>query len=730
MTGRTEISKFWKLAPAIALASAIALLLAGLIMAFYNERAYEAQKINEVSVQAQILASSVTAALAFNDRVAAQEYVNALKANPEIRAAAVYDASGALLASYSRAESLPAPEAAQPSEPHFEGNRLIVAAPVSQDGSPLGTVYLRTVTEPFAMRLARYAGIALLVSMAALVVVVLGMAQAALTRANAELESRASALADANRKLQAQIEERERAEEALRQSQKMEAIGQLTGGIAHDFNNLLQVIAGNLDLVAPEVKDNDRTSRRLRNALAGTERAARLTQQLLAFARRQALEPKVVSLGRLMGETADLLRRTLGETIEVESVVAGGLWNTLTDVAQLENTILNLALNARDAMPDGGKLTLEVANASLDDAYARQHSEVKAGQYVMIAVTDTGVGMTPEQAERAFEPFFTTKPEGQGTGLGLSQVYGFVKQSGGHVKIYSESGHGTSVKIYLPRSRQAEGQTSAPLTASATGRGECVLVVEDDTAVREAAVDMLDELGYRVLQAEDGSSALTILRGGARIDLLFTDVVMPGPVKSRELARHAATLQPGIAVLFTSGYTENAIIHHGRLDADVFLLSKPYRKEELARKVRAVLGTRPVPARAANDGRGPRLRVLLVEDDALVRLSTIDMIEALGHDVLEAASAEAALKLIESVDGVDVLFTDVGLPDMSGSALASELRRRHPGLKVVLATGYSELPERPDDPKTGETSDGAVIHLGKPYRGSDVERAFTRLIGG
>jgi CheY-like chemotaxis protein len=304
------------------------------------------------------------------------------------------------------------------------------------------------------------------------------------------------------------------------------------------------------------------------------------------------LQPKVLNVGRRMGEIADLLRRTLGN-IEVECVGAGGLWNVQADFAQLENAILNLALNGRDAMPEGGKLTIETANVLLDDAYASRHGDVEPGQYVMIAATDTGCGMTPEQMRRAFEPFYTTKPEGQGTGLGLSQVYGFVKQSGGHVKIYSELGHGTSVKIYLPRVRQSEDQVARPAFDQAKGgTGECVLVVEDDAAVRAATVELLSELGYRVLDAEDGSRALAILESGAPIDLLFTDVVMPGPVNSRELAAKAVAMRRDIAVLFTSGYTENAIIHHGRLDEGVFLLSKPYRKDDLARKVRSVLAER------------------------------------------------------------------------------------------------------------------------------------------
>jgi signal transduction histidine kinase len=595
-----EPSKHWRLMPTVAVTAAVTLVLAGLVMAYYNERSYEQQKIKEVGVQAEILASSVSAALAFSDRNAAQEYLSALAADPELLAAAVYASDGALFASYSRDRAQPL-QAAPPQIAVFEHGQVAVARPVQHETVVLGTVYLRAITEPFERRLARYVGIALLIIMAALLVIVLGAAHAALSRANLQLRDRAIALVEANRQLHLQIEQREKAEEALRQSQKMEAIGHLTGGIAHDFNNILQIITGNLDLLVSAVRENDRASQRLHNAQLAAERAARLTQQLLAFARRQPLQPKVLNVGRRMSEIADLLRRTLGN-IEVECVGAGGLWNVQADFAQLENAILNLALNARDAMPNGGKLTIETANVLLDDAYASRHGDVEPGQYMMIAVTDTGCGMTPEQIERAFEPFYTTKPEGQGTGLGLSQVYGFVKQSGGHVKIYSELGHGTSVKIYLPRVRQNEDQVARPAPDQAKGgTGECVLVVEDDAAVRAATVEILSELGYRVLEAEDSSRALAILESGAPIDLLFTDVVMPGPVSSRQLAANAVGLRPDIAVLFTSGYTENAIIHHGRLDDGVFLLSKPYRKDDLARKVRSVLSERR-KAHSAEDG--------------------------------------------------------------------------------------------------------------------------------
>ncbi len=379
------------------------------------------------------------------------------------------------------------------------------------------------------------------------------------------------------------------AQEHLRQSQKMEAIGQLTGGVAHDFNNLLQVISGNLQLLAKDIVGNDRAERRVENAHLAVNRGAKLANQLLAFGRRQALEPRVVNIGKLVSGMDELLRRALGEAIEIETIGAGGLWNALIDPGNLENAIVNLAINARDAMDGAGKLTIEVGNMTLDDAYAKSHGEVVSGQYVMLAVTDTGIGMTPEVVAQAFEPFFSTKPEGQGTGLGLSMVYGFVKQSHGHIKIYSEGGHGTTVKIYLPRIKQKEDIINVLDQEALTGGTETILVAEDDDEVRAAAAEMLTDLGYRVYKARDAKSALSVIEKGHNIDLLFTDVVMPGELRGPDLARKAKERLPNIAVLFTSGYTENAIVHGGRLDAGVDLLPKPYTRDALARKIRQVL---------------------------------------------------------------------------------------------------------------------------------------------
>jgi PAS domain S-box-containing protein len=408
----------------------------------------------------------------------------------------------------------------------------------------------------------------------------------------AEVEAR-EAMANFNAALQSRVTEavaeREAVEAQLRESQKMEAIGKLTGGVAHDFNNLLQVIGGNLQLITRDIAGNPRAEQRVQNAMAGVSRGARLAAQLLAFSRKQALAPKVVNLGRLIRGMDDMLRRTLGEGVEVETVISGGLWNTFVDEPQVENAVLNLAINARDAMQGFGKLTIEAGNAMLDDRYVRRHPDVKAGQYVMLAVSDTGCGIPPELVERVFEPFFTTKPPGKGTGLGLSTVYGLIKQSGGHIQVYSEVGQGTTIRMYLPRVVQEEAVQAPEPGGPITGGNETVLVVEDDDDVRATAVELLSELGYRVLRARDAVSGLAIIDSGAAIDLLFTDVIMPGPMQSRELAQRAQERLPGIAVLFTSGYTENAIVHGGRLDDGVELLSKPYTREALARRIRQCL---------------------------------------------------------------------------------------------------------------------------------------------
>ena len=387
------------------------------------------------------------------------------------------------------------------------------------------------------------------------------------------------------------VTERVAMEARLQQAQRLEAVGQLTGGVAHDFNNLLTVIQGNAELLAEQLADNPRLLPLAQMASTAAQRGAELTQRLLAFARKQPLQPQSVDAHQLLVGMDALLRRTLPEDIELELVRAAGLWPLLADPVQLESAVLNLVLNARDAMPQGGKITLETANAWIDQHYAERHAEVTAGQYVLVSVSDTGTGMTATALERAFEPFFTTKGVGKGTGLGLSMVYGFAKQSRGHVKLYSEPGHGTTARLYLPRA------DSPSVTEASTPRQDgdlrgcaTVLVVEDDDLVRRFATDLLRSLGYQVLVAENGAAALAVLQERSDVELLFTDVVMPGGLNGRQLADAALVLHPALKVLFTSGYTENAIVHHGRLDRGVHLLAKPYRAVDLARKLRAMLG--------------------------------------------------------------------------------------------------------------------------------------------
>ena len=431
------------------------------------------------------------------------------------------------------------------------------------------------------------------VAIAFLLICGVGVLVARFTRESfAVLTAAHDRLAATNRELIEQIGRREAAESQLRQSQKMEALGQLTGGIAHDFNNMLGVIMGSLDLVMRRIAKGDFAIQRfLDAATVATERAATLTQRLLAFARQQPLSPRPLDANRMIVNMSELLHSTLGEHIQIETVAGARLWTVHADLQQLENAILNIAINARDAMPDGGKLTIETANTYLDEAYSRQNPEVTPGQFAMIAITDTGRGMPPEVAVRAFDPFFTTKAAGKGTGLGLSQVYGFVKQSNGHVKVYSELGAGTTVKIYLPRliGEADEIRRAAASEPVRTGnRSEIILVVEDDSLMRRLTSEALHELGYTVFDSENATNALAILDRVADVKLLFTDVVMPD-INGKKLAEEAVRRRPGLKVIFTTGYTPNAVVHGGVLDAGVNFISKPFTLDELAAKVRAVL---------------------------------------------------------------------------------------------------------------------------------------------
>ncbi len=484
-------------------------------------------------------------------------------------------------------------------------------------------------------------------------------------------------------------------ESALQQAQKMESLGRLTGGVAHDFNNLLQVISGNLQLLEPLVSENERATRWVSTALDSVAKGAKLSGSLLAFGRKQALEPKVVNIGKALASMAEIMRRTLGEGLDVEVNTKPDLWNTFIDVAQIENALLNLGINARDAMEGSGRLTIEVENAVLGQAYAGDHEDVTAGEYVMLAVSDTGSGMSAQVLQQAFEPFFTTKAVGKGTGLGLSMVFGFVKQSGGHIKIYSEVGEGTTVKLYLPRCMEAEEQLESPDTRPVVGGTETVLVVEDDKSVQATTVEILKEMGYRVLKASDASAALSIVESGIHIDLLFTDVIMPGPLKSPELARKASELLPGLAVLYTSGYTENAIVHGGRLDRGVELLGKPYSREALARRIRHVLANQKqrmlvlaasdAPALPHTSSLKPMLQVLYVEDDELIQGVMLEMLENAGFAVTAATTPEQALAT--DLSRFDILVTDVHLGGMSGETLAANIRDVNPQIAVVFASG-------------------------------------------
>jgi signal transduction histidine kinase/CheY-like chemotaxis protein len=515
------------------------------------------------------------------------------------------------------------------------------------------------------------------------------------------------------------VTEKLRDDAALRQGQKMEAVGQLTGGMAHDFNNILQVIQTNLDLIKDDAEASPETLGRLHSASAAADRGARLTQQLLAFARRQPLAPQPISIARLASDMAELLRHALGERVILEYVVASDAWNARIDPGPLENAILNLALNARDAMPDGGTVRIEVSNATLDRRYAALHPEVTPGAYVLIAVADTGTGMPADVVAHAFDPFFTTKLEGRGTGLGLSMVYGFVRQSNGHIRIDSAIGQGTSVKLYLPRTLDPVVE-SAPEVAHPAVGDERILVVEDNEEVRRAVVDMLEGWGYRVVAAENPDIAAGLLEKDSAFDLLFTDIVMPGTISAMQLTKIAQERRPGIGVLLTSGYARDLIPKHDGLEFPMIV--KPYRSDELAGRVRAVLAARHRPAAAAAAGKTPPLpsrtdhprRVLFVEDEVVLRMSTVDMLERLGCVVAAAGSGEQALEILGEGRDFDLLLTDLGLPGMTGEQLAAEVQRRFPNLPVIIASGYGKT----------NVGSGGLRFIGKPYSSIDLQQAL------
>lgn len=527
-------------------------------------------------------------------------------------------------------------------------------------------------------------------------------------------------------------EQRKSVQMALFQSQKVEALGKLTGGVAHDFNNVLQIIGASLDLLANEAGNESRLRRRIDAARAAVERGERLTSQLLSFARRQPLTPVVIDPAGLLRDMDQLLRHALGEMIHLDVQVAPDAWNIHVDTHHFENVVLNLALNARDAM-DGreqGSFTVQASNVVFDVAQGGRLSGIEPGEYLKFSFSDTGRGMDRSVLEQVFEPFFTTKEAGRGTGLGLSMAYGFVRQSNGHIDISSEPGEGTRIDIYLPRCLR-KVETRPPATRKQLDEGSgTVLVVEDDDAVRQAAADMLSGLGYVVLQAPDAMAAWDILSQGVQVDVIFADVVTPGPLRTVELAQRALELNDDIDVLYTSGYPESALQDVVTAGSGINLLVKPYGQEELAARIRHLIRNRQqramlrdvtLASAALQDADGGdllsrfgALRILLVEDSPETLHATTDLLEMLGHQVTPVASAEDALQALAQ-DTFDVMCSDIELPGMSGQELARRVRRDYPQVGIIFASGHGA--------RVGVPQVDAVI-LPKPYHVSDLENAL------
>ena len=552
--------------PVVALACLAVLLIVGLFVSIAHDRAMKTELAREAGAQADLLASAVSGALAFDDADAAQDYVDAVQVNPNVLAAAIYDEENRLVASYARAGETIPPVAAQRAETtRFLDGRLYVVRPVTQGGQTLGTARLRLMDTPASQRFSRYAGMMLVLALAALLIAVLALTQSALRRANRSLSVRAAELAEANSRLQQEMVEREKAEEALRQSQKMEAIGRLTGGVAHDFNNLLMVVSSAIDLMQRS-DDPRRRSALMEGMRQAVDRGSGLTRQLLAFSRETPLRTAVIDVGEQVEAMRILLERSLREDITVEIEVRPPLKPIEVDVGELELAILNLAVNARDAMPEGGKLRVSVR---------------PEGDTVCIEVRDTGVGIPPDLIARVFEPFFTTKEVGKGTGLGLSQVYGFARSSGGSVTVSSPADGGAVFSLCLPTTDKPLPATldAAPATRAATAGAGHVLLVEDDDAVAAGVAEMLADIGYSHERAATGDAALGLVRGGRRFDLVLSDMVMPGALNGLGLATELKSLDPGLPVILTTGFSEAAATASR---AGFRLLSKPYGLDDLA----------------------------------------------------------------------------------------------------------------------------------------------------
>jgi signal transduction histidine kinase/ActR/RegA family two-component response regulator len=565
IAARWKPSSWPTISPLVALVLALVLLGAGASLAIYNEHVGMRSRVREAHVQADILAASLAGPLAFDDKAASQEYIDALRRSETLAAVAAYDAGGRLVAGFSR-DRRPPPMVNRVGPPRFHGDFLIVTEPVDRGDAHLGSIYLRTKIESVSRRVRRYTGIGVLVLMASLMVGGLGAAF--------------GSVSEAHRRLQRETRSRETAEEALRQSQKMEAMGQLTGGVAHDFNNLLMVASSGLDLME-RTDDPARRERLMQGIRQAIDRGASLTQQLLSFARRSAVHPEVIDLGARLRGLEDLLDRSLREDINTRLIIEPDLWPVEVDPSQLEVAVLNIALNARDAMPDGGTVTIHARNRPGDNGDPD-------GDKVELSIADTGSGMSPELISRVFEPFFTTKALGQGTGLGLSQVYGFARSSGGEVRIESGVGEGTTLILVFPRSFKtvaADTRADGPRRDRSERRYR-VLLVEDDDEVADFVAQSLEVLGYDNLRVADAPAALRALDTEGAFDLVFSDMLMPGDMSGLDLARAVTSRVPKIPVVLTTGYSAAATAAAAE---SISLLLKPYRIEALDEELRKAI---------------------------------------------------------------------------------------------------------------------------------------------